>query len=97
MTAIEGNGAEQSGGGQGDSGIDREILKKALKAFKKRLKLTRLDDESRLGVRPTSSDRESGITAIKPPDQYGQEVWDELARQGKIRDAGYGLYDLVRQ
>ena len=92
MAAIEENDAEH-----GESGIDRETLKKALKAFKKRLKLTRLDDESRLGVRPTSSNRESGITAVRPPDQYAQEVWDELVRQGKIRDAGYGLYDLVKQ
>ncbi len=32
------------------SGIDPMQLKKALKAFRKRLKLTRLDDESRLGT-----------------------------------------------
>jgi hypothetical protein len=70
-------------------------LKAALKAFKKRLKLTRLDDQSRIGVGPMSSGRPSGIVAISPPDQYPQAVWDELARQGKLKRAGSGLYELV--
>lgn len=39
----------------GDTGIPPEELKKAYQAFKKRLKLTRLDDESRLGHRATTS------------------------------------------
>ena len=42
-------------------------LKNALKAFKKRLKLARLDDESRLGGRYTSSGGQSGIIGIFPP------------------------------
>jgi len=32
----------------------KEELKRAMKAFKKRLKMTRLDDESRLGYGPMS-------------------------------------------
>ena len=70
-----------------------EERKRAYKAFKKRLKLAVLDDESRLGHGPTSSGR-SGIFAIMPPNQYPRAVWDELARQGKIRRAGEGLYEL---
>lgn len=70
-------------------------LKAALKAFRKRLKLTRLDDQSRLGVGPMSSGRTSGIVAIMPPDQYPQAVWDELVRQGKLRKAGSQQYELV--
>ena len=70
-------------------------LKAALKAFKKRLKLTRLDDQSRLGVGPMSSGRESGIVAITPPDQYPQAVWDELVRQGKLKKTSLRLYELV--
>ena len=69
-------------------------LKTALKAFKKRLKLTCLDDQSRIGVGPMSSGRASGIVAITPPDQYPTAVWEELARQGKLRRAGSGLYEL---
>jgi hypothetical protein len=69
-------------------------LKAALKAFKKRLKLTCLDDQSRIGVGPMSSGRQSGIVAITPPDQYPDAVWEELARQGKLRRAGSGLYEL---
>jgi hypothetical protein len=69
-------------------------LKTALKAFKKRLKLTCLDDQSRIGVGPMSSGRTSGIVAITPPDQYPPSVWEELARQGKLKRAGNGLYEM---
>jgi hypothetical protein len=71
-------------------------LKKALKAFRKRLKLTCLDDQSRLGVGPMSSGRQSGIVGITPPDQFPQAVWEELVRQGKLKSAGHGLYELVQ-
>ncbi len=70
-------------------------LKNALKAFKKRLKLAQLDDESRLGRNPLTTGGRSGIVAIVPPAQFPQAVWDELHRQGKIRRAGEGLYELV--
>jgi len=70
-------------------------LKSALKAFKKRLKLARLDDESRLGYGALTPGGQSGIVAIVPPAQFPQAVWDELANQGKLRRAGHGLYELV--
>ena len=66
-----------------------------MKAFRKRLKLTRLDDESRLGHGPMSSGQHSGIAAITPPDQFPKAVWQELARQGKLRRDSDGLYSLV--
>jgi hypothetical protein len=69
-------------------------LKMALKAFKKRLKLTRLDDESKVGRSPMSGGQGSGVVAITPPDQYPQAVWDGLARQGRLKDCGQGLYEL---
>lgn len=72
-------------------------LKLAIKAFKKRLKLTRLDAESRLGVGPMSSGTDWGITAIMPPIEYPRSVWDELVKQGKLKHAGHGLYSLVQQ
>jgi hypothetical protein len=69
-------------------------LKAAMKAFRKRLKLTCLDDQSRIGVGPMSSGRPSGIVGITPPDQFPRAVWDELVRQGKLKRAGGGLYEL---
>jgi hypothetical protein len=81
--------------GQGGGGVTPEILKSALKAFKKRLKLTSLDDDSRLG-RGAFSGGHTGVYAIKPPNQFPQEVWNELCRQGKLRDSGHGLYELPK-
>ena len=71
----------------------KEELKRALKAFKRRLKLTRLDDESKLSHGAMTGGGASGIVAIVPPNQYPQEVWDELVRQGKLRHVGQGLYE----
>jgi hypothetical protein len=72
-----------------------QYLKQAMKAFKKRLKLTRLDDESGLGGRRLSSGQSSGIVAIQPPSQYPREVWEKLVEQGRLRRAGSGLYELI--
>ena len=74
----------------------RELqLKSALTAFKKRYKLTKLDDESRLGGgRPTTGGKKSEIAGIVPPREFGREVWEELARQGKIKDCGGGFYGM---
>jgi hypothetical protein len=71
-----------------------EELKKALKAFRKRLKLTRLDEDSRLGYGPMTSGRDSGIVAITPPNQFSQSVWDELVKQDKLKYVGHGMYEL---
>jgi hypothetical protein len=70
-------------------------LKAAFKAFKKRLKLTRLEDESRIGGSPLSGGRSSGIVAIMPPHEFPPAVWEELVRQGKLKNAGHGTYGLV--
>jgi hypothetical protein len=75
----------------------KEDLKKAFKAFKKRLKLTRLDAESSIAGGPLSSGRSSGIVAIAPPHEFPQVVWDELARQGRLKPAGRGMYELVEE
>ncbi len=73
----------------------KEDLRLAMKAFRKRLKLTRLDDESRLGYGPMSGGGKSQVAAITPPDTFPKAVWQELAQQGKIRREGGGLYSLV--
>lgn len=78
-----------------EGGPSPQELKLALKAFKKRLKLTRLDADSRLGVGPLSGGSTWGIEAIAPPNQYPRAIWDELVRQGKLKSAGHGLYSLV--
>jgi hypothetical protein len=75
-------------------GPSPQELKLALKAFKKRLKLTRLDAESKLGGGPLSNAKGS-ITAIGPPNQYPPAVWAALVKEGKLKSAGHGLYSLV--
>lgn len=76
-------------------GIDEATLTRALSAFKKRLKLTKLDQESKLGAsRPMTSGKKVGELGIVPPTDFPREVWRELARQGKIKDYGGGFYTL---
>jgi hypothetical protein len=72
-----------------------EDLKMAMKAFKKRLKLTKLDEESKLGRNPLSTGKGSGIFAISPPRDYSIQVWEELVKRGRLKPAGKGFYQLV--
>lgn len=85
---------EQDKQGPGEE-LSPEILKRAMKAFKKRLKLTSLDEDSRLG-RGALSGGAQGICAIQPPNQFPLEVWEELRRQGKLRSSGHGLYEMPK-
>lgn len=71
--------------------VDDETLKRAMKAFKKRLKLTRLDDESRLGRSPLTGGG-TGIESIIPPREFAQEVWDELVKRGQLSKDSDGFY-----
>lgn len=90
-----GGSAGAGGGAGGPAAIDPEKLKAAFTAFKKRLKLTKLDDESRLGGgRPTTTGKASSVVGIVPPREFPKEVWQELARQGKIKDTGSGFYGM---
>ena len=72
-----------------------EVLKQAIKAFKKRLKLTRLDEESKLGRSPMTSGAKSSVIAIIPPNQYPRAVWDALVKEGRLKNAGQGFYELI--
>lgn len=74
-----------------------EELRRAMKAFKRRLKLTRLDDESQFTRSPMSGGKSSSVVAIMPPSQFPSAVWDELVRQGRLKDAGGGLYQPVQK
>ncbi|MGD1278031.1 MAG: hypothetical protein ABR964_12520 [Tepidisphaeraceae bacterium] len=70
-------------------------LRKALKAFKKRLKLMRLDDDSKLGHSPLSGTGKVQVVSIQPPAGFGREIWEELVDKGFLRRDGVGLYELV--
>jgi hypothetical protein len=72
---------------------DRGVLKRALKAFRKRLKLDRLDEESRIGGAFSKGER-SGLLGIQPPDSYGPDVWALLVHTGRLLDAGRGVLEL---
>jgi hypothetical protein len=61
------------------------------------MKLTRLDDESRLGHDAMSKGGRSGIMAVKPPDQYPAEVWQALEQKGRVRIDRHGLVELIEQ
>ncbi|QQE13879.1 hypothetical protein JD969_05360 [Planctomycetota bacterium] len=61
------------------------MLKQAMRAFRRRLKL-KLDAA-------TSREAER-IFAIQPPTTYPDYVWDELVTQGKLLREGKGFYRL---
>jgi hypothetical protein len=75
---------------------DRDLLKRAMRAFRKRLGVTQLDDESTTGGGPLSGGRDSGIRGVSPPRDYPREIWLELARQGRLVNAGQGVFELGR-
>lgn len=74
--------------------ITPDVLKSALKAFRKRLKVTRLDEESKLPSRALTGGRRSSIVAIQPPSQFPREVWDALVEAGSLKREGM-LYRLT--
>lgn len=94
------SGQQNAGGsaatGAADAKAQRElVLKSAMTAFKKRWKVTRLDDESKLGGgRPVTGGKQSQIAGIVPPREFPRDVWEELAKSGKIRDCGGGFYGM---
>jgi hypothetical protein len=69
-------------------------LRKALKAFTKRLKLTRLDDDSKIGHGPLTGTGKTEVVAIQPPSGFGREIWEELAEKGYLKRDTSGFYEL---
>ena len=70
----------------------------ALKAFKKRLKLYRRDDESSIGGGAFSAGRTSGIVGIRLPEGFPPEVWKDLEAAGRIRRIpGTETWELPKQ
>ena len=74
---------------------DKVIQVRAMKALRKRLKLARLDDESRIGGSALTSGVHSSISGVKAPEQYPAEVWEVLEKRGRVRNVGRGLYEPV--
>jgi len=68
--------------------------KKALKAFRKRLKMNQMEDDSRLGHGPLTGAK-STIVAIRPPAGFGATVWEALADKGYLKRDSGGFYELV--
>jgi hypothetical protein len=86
--------ADNSGAKPAAETLSKEVLKSAYNAFKKRWKLTRLDQESRVGRGPMSSGQKSTIVGIQPPNQFPTAVWEALVNQGRLKYAGSGQYAL---
>ncbi|MCH7847474.1 MAG: hypothetical protein IIB53_03845 [Planctomycetes bacterium] len=77
--------------------IPHETRKMAMRAFRKRLKLTRLDHESKLGVGPMTSGRKADVDAILPPHEYATQVWEALVAEGQLKSFGQGFYALAEE
>ena len=71
-----------------------EDMKKALKAFRKRLKMQQLEEDSRLGRSPLTGSK-TKVVAIQPPLGFGKEMWEELADKGFLKRDGGGFYEIV--
>lgn len=74
----------------------KDEIQRALKAFKKRLKLYKRDDESKLGGGAFSSGKASGIVGIRLPDGHRPETWAALEAKKRIkRIPGTQTYELL--
>lgn len=99
--------ADQPGGGRtiaqmrdekaaaaGFDSLEEDNLKRALKAFRRKLKNYRRDDESKLGAKFVTNGRSSGISAITPPKEYPMAVWNKLVELGRLKKGGGGTFEL---
>ena len=71
-----------------------EELRRAFKAFRKRMKISQLDEDSKLGRSPLTGPR-SKVVAIQPPAGFTREIWEELAQKGVLKNDGGGFYVLT--
>ena len=85
--------AEAAAAGGYDS-LEEPNLKRALKAFRRKLKSFRRDDESKLGSKYVTSGKVSAITAIEPPKEFPAAVWQKLAELGRLKRSGGGTYEI---
>ena len=77
---------------------DAQTCRRAMRAFRKRLALTRLDEESKISNHSAlTSGADSRMAAIVPPTDWPESVWQELVRQDKLRYVGHGFYEQTNQ
>ena len=74
--------------------VPEETLRNAMKAYRKRMKLMKLDHESKLGRSPLTSGKDAGFESILPPEEFAPEVWQVLAARGELEATGQGFYKL---
>lgn len=74
--------------------VSEREMNDALRMFRKRIKLARLNDESKLGGHGMTSGKKSGIASMEAPREVPRHVWKALAKAGKLIDEGHGFYAL---
>lgn len=86
-------------GGADDSAEAQEVTQRdkiaAMRAYRKRLKLMRLDEESKIGNRQLTGGHKSEIDAIIPPTEFRKAVWQALVVDGELKNTGQGFYQLA--
>lgn len=89
-------GGDSSAASSGDDTTEfsHDDIAAAVRAFKKRLKLVRLNDESKLGGRQLSGGKKSEVDAIMPPTEFDPRIWEVLVKEGRLVNTGQGFYSL---
>ncbi|MEO1237693.1 MAG: hypothetical protein AAFX76_12975, partial [Planctomycetota bacterium] len=77
----------------GFDSLEEDNLKRALKAFRRKLKNYRRVDESKLGSKYVTSGKPSSISAIEPPKEFPRPVWDKLVESGRLKRGGGGTFE----
>lgn len=85
---------EEKAAAAGFDSLEEPNLKRALKAFRRKLKNYRRDDESKLGAKFVTAGRSSGISAITPPKEFPMAVWNRLAELGRLKKSGSGTFEI---
>lgn len=75
------------------SAWDQAVLKRAMKAFHRRLDLTRGDDEVSSSRNPLTRGEASAISGVRPPEKYSADIWALLVAQGRLAEAGDGVLE----
>lgn len=75
------------------SAWDQAVLKRAMKALKRRIELTRADDDVSSSRNPLTKGASSSITGVRPPERYPADIWALLVVLGRVRDAGDGVLE----
>jgi hypothetical protein len=74
--------------------IPNDLLREAMRAFRKRLKLTKLDHESKLGRSPLTGGKAADFDSIVAPHEYEDDVCRVLVSRGDLIADGPGFYKL---